>query len=118
MAGITHNKHEIDATGQRPGRLATQVARLLMGKHKITYQLHVDEGSKVLITNVDKMVFTGKKLEQKDFKHHTMHPGGLKSTMVKKILKENPQEVLRHAVAKMIPKNKFRTNRMNRLSFK
>lgn len=117
MATINRKKHVIDATGMAPGRLASMVATLLMGKHKVSYVLHRDMGDKVLITNVDKMVFTGKKLEQKDYKHHTMHPGGLKSVMAKKVLLENPDEVLTHAVAKMIPKNKHRTDRLRRLTF-
>ena len=115
---MAHKKHEIDATAQHPGRLATQVATLLIGKHKVTYDPHIDNGDKVAITNVEKLFFTGKKLEQKVYRHHTMHPGGLKETPAKKVAKENPKEVLRLAVAKMLPKNKFRDNRMKRLTFK
>lgn len=115
---ITHNKHLIDASGQRPGRLATQIAMILMGKNKPTYTPHIDNGGKVEVSNVSKLVFSGKKLEQKEYRHHSMHPGGLKETPAKKMVEEHPEEVLRHAVAKMIPKNKFRTNRLKRLSFK
>ncbi len=118
MAHLKHKRHEIDATAQAPGRLATRIATLLMGKNKPTYTPHIDNGDKVVITNVSGLVFSGKKLEQKKYRHHTMHPGGLKETPVKKVVKEKPQEVVRLAVAKMLPKNKFRTNRLKRLSFK
>lgn len=117
MATINRKKHIIDAAGIAPGRLATKIAGLLMGKHKVSYVLHRDIGDKVCIINADKIVFTGKKLEQKDYKHHTMHPGGLKSVMTKKVLLESPNEVIIHTVQKMIPKNKHRTDRMRRLTF-
>lgn len=118
MAGVTHNTYEIDATGLRPGRLATQIAMILMGKYKPTFTWHIDDGAKVRIINVDKVIFSGKKLDQKDYKRHSMYPGGLKETPAKKVMTEDPKEVVRHAVAKMIPKNKFRANRLKRLSFK
>lgn len=112
------NKFEIDAAGQAPGRLATKIATILMGKHKVTYRPHVDNGDKVVILNVSKMIFTGKKLEQKLYRHHSMHPGGLKEIPAQKMMKEKPEDVLRHAVMKMIPKNKLRTQRMLRITFK
>lgn len=118
MVGSTHGKYVIDAAGQRPGRLATTIAKFLMGKNKPDYELHVDHGGKVVVNNVSQMVFSGKKIDQKLFRHHTMYPGGLKEIPVKKVLKENPGEVLLHAVAKMLPKNKFRTNRLKRLAIK
>lgn len=118
MAGSTHGKYIIDAAGQRPGRLATAIAKLLMGKNKPEYELHIDHGGKVVVENVGQMVFSGKKIDQKVLRHHTMYPGGLKEIPIKKVLKENPAEVLRHAVAKMLPKNKFRTERLKRLAIK
>ncbi len=118
MAGVTHNTYELDAAGKRPGRLATEIAKILMGKHKATFRSHVDEGAKVCVANVDKLVFSGKKIVQKEYKHHSMHPGGLKRTPAKKLLTENPKEIVRHAVARMVPKNKLRTNRLKRLTFK
>lgn len=117
MARIKHHKHEIDATGQAPGRLATRIALLLMGKNKPAYESHIDRGDKVVITNADKVVFTGKKMVQKVYRHHSMHPGGLKEIPAKRIMKD-PKEAIRHAVEKMLPKNKFRPNRMKRLQFK
>ncbi len=115
---MSHKKQQIDAAGGRPGRLATQIATLLMGKHKATYDPHIDNGDFVTVINADKIVFSGKKIDQKDYKHHTMHPGGLKSTPAKRVLAENPSEVIRHAVEKMLPKNKLRSARMLRLRFK
>lgn len=109
---------EIDATGQAPGRLATKIATILMGKHKVKYTPHLDLGDKVVITNYDKIAFTGKKLDQKLYRHHSNHPGGLKETPAKKVIAEKPQEAIRSAVIKMLPKNKLRDQRMLRLHFK
>ncbi len=114
----TRKTIEIDATGQAPGRLATKIATLLMGKHKVKYTPHLDLGDKVVITNYDKVVFTGKKMEQKLYRHHTNHPGGLKEKQAKTLMAEKPEETIKSAVAKMLPKNKLRDQRMNRLHFK
>lgn len=118
MGRIKHHKFEIDATGQAPGRLATKIAMVLMGKHKVSYETHIDRGDKVVVLNSDKAVFTGKKLSQKIYRRHSMYPGGLKETPASKVVKEDPKEAIRHAVEKMLPKNKLRSDRMNRLHFK
>lgn len=118
MASKKHQRIEIDASGLAPGRIATQVASYLIGKHRVSYTPHIDTGGAVVVTNADKAKFTGKKVVQKLYRHHTMHPGGLKEIPAKKIVKENPVEVIRHAVSKMLPRNKFRTQRLRRLSFK
>ena len=115
---MPHKKHDIDAAGAHPGRLASLIATLLIGKHKPSYEFHVDHGDRVVVKNVEKVVFTGKKLAYKEYRHHTMHPGGLKATPAKQLLEQNPAAVIRHAVAKMLPKNKFRAVRLQRLSFK
>ncbi len=115
---MSHKKHELDAAGAHPGRLATQIATLLMGKHKATYSPHIDNGDKVVIVNADKAVFTGKKTDQKVYRRHSMFPGGLKETPAKRVISEDPRNVIVHAVTKMLPKNKFRTNRLKRLTFK
>jgi large subunit ribosomal protein L13 len=109
---------EIDAAGQAPGRVAAKVATILMGKHKVKYAPHIDVGDKVVVINADKVVFTGKKLQQKLYRHHTNFPGGLKETPAKKVMTEKPQETIRHAVEKMLPKNKLRDQRLKRLHFK
>jgi large subunit ribosomal protein L13 len=118
MIKVKRHKIEIDAANQTPGRLATKIAMILMGKNKVGYLTHIDSGDKVVVTNVAGLHFTGKKLEQKLYRHHSMHPGGLKEIPAKQMLKEKPEEVLKHAVIKMLPKNKLRTARMLRLSFK
>ncbi len=118
MSRITRTKYVLDATRQSPGRLATKIAGLLMGKHKVSYEMHLDNGDKVVVENASKLLFTGKKLDQKEYKHHTMHPGGLKSKPAKTMLAEDPTDVIRHAVVKMLPKNKLREARLRRLTFK
>lgn len=117
MGSANRKKFTLDAASQAPGRLASRIATLLMGKHKPTYAPHLDRGDRVVVTNIGRMIFSGKKLEQKEYLHHTMHPGGLKSMPAKELLEKNPQEVLKHAVARMIPKNKFRVNRLRRIKF-
>lgn len=109
---------EIDATGQAPGRLATKIAMILMGKNSPTYEPNLDLGDKVRILNAKDVFFTGKKLDQKLYRHHTNHPGGLKEIPAKKMMQEKPEEIIRHAVNFMLPKNKLRTPRMKRLTFK
>lgn len=115
---IKRKKIEIDATGKAPGRLASEIAVILMGKNKVGYVAYIDSGDKVIIFNVDAMHLTGDKLNQKVFYHHSLYPGGLKEVSVKKLMKEKPAEVLKHAVSNMLPKNRLRTARLLRLSFK
>lgn len=118
MGRIKHHKIEVDAAGIAPGRIATKIAMILMGKHKPNYEMYLDKGDKVVVLNADKVVFTGKKISQKVYRRHSMYPGGLKETPAKKVVKEDPREVIRHAVEKMLPKNKLRADRMRRLQFK
>jgi large subunit ribosomal protein L13 len=115
---LKRKKFVIDAAEQAPGRLATQIALILIGKNKVDYEPYIDSGDSVKVLNVDKMKFSGKKLEQKVYQHHSMHPGGLKTIGVKRMMEKHPDEVLRKAVYRMLPKNKLRTARLLRLSFK
>jgi len=115
---IKRQKHEIDATDQAVGRIATQVAMILRGKNKPDFTPHIDSGDYVNIINSDKVKFTGKKLVQKDYFHHTMYPGGLRRTPMKKIFDQNSGEVIRRAVYGMLPKNKLRDEMMKRLTIK
>ena len=108
---------EIDATGKPIGRLATKVAMTLMGKHRPQYEPHTDMGDRVVIKNADKAILTGKKWEQKVFYRTSNRPGGLKTTPVKVLRAEKPEEVIRHAVVYMLPKNKLQAVRMKRLTF-
>jgi len=115
---IDRKTQQIDATNQSIGRLATQVATLLRGKHKADYTPQIDNGDFVVITNLDKIKFTGKKLEQKKYYHYSGYPGGLKETELKELFTKNPQEVLRKAVYQMLPKNRLRQHMIKRLTFK
>jgi len=115
---IERKQHQIDATDQSVGRLATQIATLLRGKNKATYSPQIDGGDFVTVTNIDKLKFTGKKLEQKKYYHYSGYPGGLKETKLDKLFNERPEEVLRKAVWNMLPKNKLRQHMIKRLTFK
>jgi len=115
---ITRERQEIDATGQAVGRIATQVAMMLRGKNKPSFEPHIDGGDFVTVKNVSKVKFTGNKLVQKDYYHHTMYPGGIRRTPMKKVFDKDPTEVLRRAVYGMLPKNKLRNEMMKRLTLK
>jgi large subunit ribosomal protein L13 len=115
MPTVARKTTEIDANGLVVGRLATKIARILMGKHKATYVPHIDSGEFVKVTNTDKIVFTGKKWEQKVHFSTSNRPGGLKRMPVSKLREQNPGEVLRHAVKYMLPKNRTQATRLKRL---
>lgn len=110
--------HTIDATGKILGRLATEVAVLLMGKHKPGYAPHADGGDRVVIEHVSLLRFTEKKLDSKLYRHHTLHPGGLKTKTLREKFTTTPEKVFIHAVAKMLPKNKLRKEMLKRLDVK
>jgi len=97
----------IDATGLTVGRLATEVAHILRGKHKPTFTPNMDCGDNVIIINADKVVFTGNKLEDKVYYRHTGHPGGLKEETAKSLLARKPERITENAVKGMLPKNKL-----------
>lgn len=118
MNEIQRNIHTIDAQDQAPGRLATEIAKLLIGKHKPSFVSHIDAGDHVQIMNAAKMRLTGKKLEQKNYFRHTTYAKGLRITSLKSLWSQDPSEVLRRAVSRMLPKNKHRTERMKRLVVK
>ncbi len=107
--------HTIDATGKVLGRLASQIAILLRGKHKPDFVPYKDMGDFVVAKNVEKLKITGKKLEEKKYFRHTGYLGGVKFIPLKKLFKEKPAEVLRKAVLGMLPKNKLRTKMIRRL---
>ena len=107
--------HTIDATDKVLGRLATEIAVLLRGKHKPTFQPNQDMGDFVIIKNVGKVKITGKKMENKKYYHHTGYMGGLKTVPMKKIFEKSPAEVLRRTVFGMLPTNKLRAEQIKRL---
>lgn len=107
--------HTIDAAGKVLGRLATEIAVLLRGKHKTNFQPNKDIGDFVIAKNVDKMKITGKKLEQKKYYRHSGYLGHLKEIPLKKVFVETPAKVLKKAVYGMLPKNKLRPEQIKRL---
>jgi large subunit ribosomal protein L13 len=102
---MERNWYLIDAEGQVLGRMASEIARRLRGKHKPVYTPHVDTGDFIVVVNADKMVLTGKKLKDKIYYHHSGYPGGLKEKTAGKMMQEKPCDVLWLAVKGMLPKN-------------
>lgn len=102
---VVRKWYVIDAEGKTLGRLSTEVATLLRGKHKPTYTPHVDTGDHVIIVNCAKVVLTGKKLDQKMHRHHSGYMGGMKETPYRKFMAERPEEAVYLAVKGMLPHN-------------
>lgn len=105
----------IDATDVPVGRLATEVATILKGKHKPTYTTHFDSGDYVIIINASNLKFTGKKFDDKKYYRHTGHPGGLKVRTAKEQYAIDPTEIIKHAVKGMMPKNALGRKQMKKL---
>ena len=105
----------IDATEAVVGRLAAQIAPILMGKHRPTYTPYIDTGDYVVVTNVEKVVFTGKKWEQKFYQRYSGHPGGQKEEQALKLLGRHPDRILKLAIQRMMPKNKIGRHMMSKL---
>ncbi|HEY33458.1 MAG TPA: 50S ribosomal protein L13 [Dehalococcoidia bacterium] len=112
---IERQWHTIDADGEVLGRLATRIARLLMGKHKPMFCRNLDVGDFVVVINADKVRFTGNKVKQKMYYRHSGYPGGLKSTSLEKMMQTHPTRVIEHAVRGMLPRNKLSAGMMKRL---
>jgi len=94
----------VDATGKTLGRLSTEIARRLRGKHKPEYTPHVDTGDYIVVVNAEKIRVTGNKLKDKIYHHHTGYIGNLKSIPLEKMLEETPERVLQNAVKGMLPR--------------
>ena len=105
----------VDAKDQSLGRLATQIAQYILGKHKPTYTPGVDMGDEVVVINAAHLSFTQKRLEEKMYYWHTSYPGGLKEMTLKDMLEKHPERVLRKAVWGMIPHNKLGRRLIKRL---
>lgn len=95
----------VDADGKVLGRLASEVAKILRGKHKPGYTPHVDTGDHVIVLNADKVMLTGKKLEQKLYRHYSGYPGGMKEIKYRHLLAEKPERAIELAIKGMLPKN-------------
>lgn len=104
-ANVERKWYVVDAAGLTLGRLASQVAAVLRGKNKPTFTPNVDTGDYVIIVNCDKVVLTGKKLEQKMYRHHSGYVGGLKEKVAKDVMASDPIFVVKQAVKGMLPKN-------------
>ena len=112
---IKRARHVIDASDQVLGRLATQVARLLMGKHKPIFTRNLDTGDFVTVINADKVRVTGNKPKQKLYYRHSGYPGGLKTVSLEKMMQTNPAWVIEHAVKGMLPHNRLGASMMKKL---
>jgi large subunit ribosomal protein L13 len=105
----------VDATDVVLGRLATKVARMLIGKDKASFTPYLDSGDHVVVINADKIRMTGNKLEQKVYYSHSGYPGGLKEVPAKRVREAKPKWMVREAVLGMLPKNKLRARRAKKL---
>ncbi|MBB5021213.1 50S ribosomal protein L13 [Desulfurispira natronophila] len=97
----------VDAEGKNLGRLSTEVARILRGKHKPTFTPHVNDGDYVIIVNADKVEVSGKKADKKVYYRHSWYTGGLKAQTYREMMEKKPEEVIVKAVKGMLPKNKL-----------
>lgn len=112
---IKREWHVVDATDQVLGRLAAQVARLLMGKHKPIFTRNLDTGDYVVVINADKIRVTGDKAKQKVYYRHSGYPGGLKSISYEELMETNPTRVIEHAVRGMLPHNRLGARMIKKL---
>jgi len=112
---IKREWHVIDAADQVLGRLATRVARLLMGKHKPIFTRNLDTGDYVVVINADKVRVTGNKAKQKVYYRHSGYPGGLKTISYDKLMETDPTRVIEHAVKGMVPHTRLGANMMKKL---
>jgi large subunit ribosomal protein L13 len=112
---VTQRWHLIDATDQVVGRLATQIANILRGKHRPEYTPHVDTGEFVIVINAEKIRLTGKKWQTKTYQAYTHYPGGLKEISAKDLLAKHPDRILREAVRRMVPRNRLGRQQMTKL---
>ena len=114
-AEVTRKWYIVDAEGKTLGRLSTEIANILRGKNKVTYTPHVDGGDFVVVVNAEKIAVTGKKLDQKIYRHHTGYIGNMKEAPLRRMLAEKPEEVIKASVNGMLPKSKLRSPMLKRL---
>lgn len=105
----------VDAEGKVVGRLATEIANILRGKNKPSFTPHLDTGDFVVVVNAEKIRFTGNKMSDKVYYHHTGFPGGIKGITAEKVLEKEPEKIIVEAVKGMLPKNKLRKVFMGKL---
>ncbi len=112
---VGKNWFVVDADNQVLGRVATRVARILIGKDKPNFTPYLDCGDHVIVINADRVRLTGNKIEQKVYRRHSGYPGGLKEIPIRALMQRRPEEVIREAVVGMLPKNKLRARRAKKL---
>ncbi len=112
---IKREWHLVDVKGKILGRVCTQIATLLQGKHKVNYVPYLDMGDYVVVINAKHVKVTGKKAKQKVYTRYSGYPGGLKKETFEQLMQRNPAKIIEHAVRGMLPKNKHRDRRMKRL---
>ncbi|MCL1935042.1 MAG: 50S ribosomal protein L13 [Defluviitaleaceae bacterium] len=105
----------VDATGHTLGRLTSEIAKILKGKHKPIYTPHLDTGDYVIVINADKIKVTGKKLDQKIYRNHTGYPGGLKEKTMRDVQQKKPEYIITHAVKGMLPKKALGAKMLKKL---
>lgn len=105
----------IDASNMPLGKLAVVIADKLMGKSKVTYTPHIDNGDYVVVTNAKNLVVTGEKMTQKKYYRHSGFPGGIKELKLEEVIEKNPSRAIVEAVKGMLPKNKLAADRLKRL---
>lgn len=112
---VERDWYVVDATDKTLGRLATEVARRLRGKHKPIYTPHVDTGDYIVVINAEKIKVTGRKTTDKVYYHHTGYPGGIKGITFEKLIIKKPQQVIELAVKGMLPRNSLGRTMMRKL---
>ena len=112
---IKNNWLLIDAENAVVGRLAAYISKVLRGKNKIQFTPHIDNGDFVIVTNIEKIKFTGKKFNNKKYYRHTNHPGGLKSSTPSILIKKKPEEILKLAVKRMLPRGPLARKQISKL---
>ena len=112
---IERTWHLVDAEGLVLGRMATEVAKILRGKHKATFAPHIDTGDHVIVINADKVVLTSGKAERKIVYRHTGFPGGIKSDSYEDLLEKKPAEIVRQSIRGMLPKNRLGRQQLSKL---
>jgi len=112
---VTREWYVVDAAGKTLGRLCTQIANRLRGKHKPEFTPHVDTGDYIVVVNAEKIVVTGNKVTDKLYQHHTGYPGGIKSISFDKLLVKSPEMIIEKAVKGMMPKNKLSRAMLSKL---
>lgn len=112
---IKRNWHTVDAKGQVLGRMASKIAKLLLGKDKPKYAPHLDMGDNIVVINAKDVELTGRKMQNKVYYSHSGYPGGFKEEKVSDLMEKSPEKVIERAVSGMLPKNRLHDKRMRRL---